>query len=393
MIRNVVGILLAAQALRGLGYGVAAVQLGVILRADGLSPAEVGLMLAAILVGTFVSSLVLARWGDRVGRRRAYAALYGALACCGIVIAVGAPIWLLAVVAMTGALSVEVIESGPFTTLEQVMLASTGRPQREVVRGFGLYNAIAAVAGTLGALLGALPADRRLLGGVLIMAGAVGAVLAARLPASVEAPVTLPGLPRPRLLARSRGPVARLAALFAVDSLAGGFVVQAYLGYWLSVSYGATTQTIGITFAALGVLQTASLLAAPLVAGRIGLLRTMVFTHLPANLLLAAVPFAPVLPVAIALLLARACLSQMDVPTRQAYVMALVPAEERTAAAGVTNTARYLTRPVGPALAGLLFPLGLALPFLIAGVAKTGYDLTLWRIFRSVRLPADQPSP
>ncbi|MER6006198.1 MFS transporter [Nonomuraea angiospora] len=393
MIRNVVGILLAAQALRGLGYGVAAVQLGVILRADGLSPAEVGLMLAAILVGTFASSLVLARWGDRVGRRRAYAALYGALACCGIVIAVGAPIWLLAVVAMTGALSVEVIESGPFTTLEQVMLASTGRPQREVVRGFGLYNAIAAVAGTLGALLGALPADRRLLGGVLIVAGAVGAVLAARLPASVEAPVTLPGLPRPRLLARSRGPVARLAALFAVDSLAGGFVVQAYLGYWLSVSYGATTQTIGITFAALGVLQTASLLAAPLVAGRIGLLRTMVFTHLPANLLLAAVPFAPVLPVAIALLLARACLSQMDVPTRQAYVMALVPAEERTAAAGVTNTARYLTRPVGPALAGLLFPLGLALPFLIAGVAKTGYDLTLWRIFRSVRLPADQPSP
>ncbi|MET9248949.1 MFS transporter [Nonomuraea sp. NPDC003709] len=393
MIRNVVGILLAAQALRGLGYGVAAVQLGVILRADGLSPAEVGLMLAAILVGTFASSLVLARWGDRVGRRRAYAALYGALACCGIVIAVGAPIWLLAVVAMTGALSVEVIESGPFTTLEQVMLASTGRPQREVVRGFGLYNAIAAVAGTLGALLGALPADRRLLGGVLIVAGAVGAVLAARLPASVEAPVTLPGLPRPRLLARSRGPVARLAALFAVDSLAGGFVVQAYLGYWLSVSYGATTQTIGITFAALGVLQTASLLAAPVVAGRIGLLRTMVFTHLPANLLLAAVPFAPVLPVAIALLLARACLSQMDVPTRQAYVMALVPAEERTAAAGVTNTARYLTRPVGPALAGLLFPLGLALPFLIAGVAKTGYDLTLWRIFRSVRLPADQPSP
>ncbi|MEV4364222.1 MFS transporter [Nonomuraea sp. NPDC049625] len=393
MIRNVVGILLAAQALRGLGYGVAAVQLGVILRADGLSPAEVGLMLAAILVGTFASSLVLARWGDRVGRRRAYAALYGALACCGIVIAVGAPIWLLAVVAMTGALSVEVIESGPFTTLEQVMLASTGRPQREVVRGFGLYNAVAAVAGTLGALLGALPADRRLLGGVLIMAGAVGAVLAARLPASVEAPVTLPGLPRPRLLARSRGPVARLAALFAVDSLAGGFVVQAYLGYWLSVSYGATTQTIGITFAALGVLQTASLLAAPVVAGRIGLLRTMVFTHLPANLLLAAVPFAPVLPVAVALLLARACLSQMDVPTRQAYVMALVPAEERTAAAGVTNTARYLTRPVGPALAGLLFPLGLALPFLIAGVAKTGYDLTLWRIFRSVRLPADQPSP
>ncbi|MFI7702824.1 MFS transporter [Nonomuraea sp. NPDC049480] len=388
---SAVPVLLAAQALRGLGYGVAAVQLGAILRMEGLSSADVGLVLAAVLVGTLASSLVLARWSDRVGRRRAYAALYGALACCGMAIAFGAPLWLLAVVAMTGALSVEVIESGPFTTLEQVMLASTGRPQRQVVRGFGVYNAVAAVAGTVGALLGALPADRRLLGGVLIVAGTVGAVLAARLPDAVEAPAA-PGLPRPRMLARSRGPVARLAALFAVDSLAGGFVMQAYIGYWLSIRYGATTQTIGIAFAALGVLQTASLLAAPVVAGRIGLLRTMVFTHLPSNLLLAAVPFAPALPWAIVLLLARACLSQMDVPTRQAYVMALVPAEERTAAAAVTNIARYLTRPAGPALAGLLLPLGPALPFLIAGIVKTGYDLTLWRIFRSVRLPAEQRS-
>ncbi|MEV4113389.1 hypothetical protein [Nonomuraea sp. NPDC049695] len=293
---------------------------------------------------------------------------------------------------MTGALSVEVMESGPFTTLEQVMLAGTGRPLREVVNGFGLYNAVAAVAGTAGALLGALPPDRRLLGGVLAVVGAAGLTLAFRLPAGVEAPTTSPGVPRPRILARSRGPVARLAALFAVDSLAGGFVVQAYLGYWLSLRYGATTQTIGITFAMLGVLQTASLLAAPVVAARIGLLRTMVFTHIPSNLLLAAVPFAPGLGGAIALLMARACLSQMDVPARQSYVMALVPEQERTAAAAVTNTARYLTRPAGPALAGFLLPFGLALPFVIAGAAKTAYDLTLWRIFRSVRLPAERPS-
>ncbi|MFI7640419.1 MFS transporter [Nonomuraea sp. NPDC049400] len=123
------------------------------------------------------------------------------------------------------------------------------------------------------------------------------------------------------------------------------------------------------------------------------LLRTMVFTHLPSNVLLAAVPFAPSLPVAVVLLLARACLSQMDLPTRQAYVMALVPEQERTAAAAVTNTARYLTRPAGPALAGLLFPFGAALPYVIAGAAKTAYDLTLWRTFRSVRLPTDQHPP
>lgn len=181
----------------------------------------------------------------------------------------------------------------------------------------------------------------------------------------------------------------RLAGLFAVDSLAGGLVVQAWIAYWLGVRYGAPTSVIGVVFAAIGVLQAASFLAAPLIAARAGLLATMVFTHLPSNLLLAAVPLAPSLPAAVGLLLARTCLSQMDVPTRQAYVMALVPPAERTAAAAVTNTARYVTRPVGTALAGLLQPVGLAWPFLLAGTTKSIYDLALWRLFRPVRLPAD----
>ncbi|MEV0381473.1 MFS transporter [Nonomuraea sp. NPDC050643] len=382
-----VGVLLTSQAFRGLGYGVAAVQLGALMGGDGLSATEVGLVLAAILAGSFLTSLVLARWGDRLGRRRAYAGLYAALLLCGLVIATGLPWWLLAVAALSGAMSVEVIESGPFTTLEQVMLAGTGRPQKQVVRGFGFYNAIAAVAGTLGALLGSLPADRRLLGGILAGTAAAGMLLTLRLPATVEAPA--PALPQSRMMARSRGPVARLAGLFATDSLAGGFVIQAYVGYWLAVRFGATTHTIGITFAVAGILQTASLLAAPRVADRIGLLPTMVFTHLPANVMLAAVPFSPSLPLAIALLLGRACLSSMDVPVRQAYVMAMVPPEERTAAAAITNTARYLTRPLGPALAGALTSVSLAAPFLFAGIAKIGYDLALWRLFRRIPLPTD----
>lgn len=384
-----VGVLLTSQALRGLGYGVAAVQLGALMGRDGLSATGVGLVLAAILVGSFLASLVLARWGDRLGRRRAYAGLYAALLVCGLVIAAGLPWWLMAVAAFSGAMSVEVIESGPFTTLEQVMLAGTGRPQKQIVRGFGLYNAIAAVAGTLGALLGSLPADRGLLGGILAGTAAGGMLLTLWLPATVEAPA--PGLPRTRMLTRSRGPVARLAGLFAADSLAGGFVIQAYVGYWLAVRFGATTHTIGIVFAVAGSLQTASLLAAPRVAGRIGLLPTMVFTHLPANVMLAAVPFAPSLPLAIALLLGRACLSSMDVPVRQAYVMAMVAPEERTAAAAITNTARYLTRPLGPALAGVLQSVSLAAPFLLAGVMKIGYDLALWRTFRHSQPPTDPP--
>jgi predicted MFS family arabinose efflux permease len=390
--RGVLGTVLAAQALRGLGYGLAAVQLGAVLREEGLDAPGVGLVLAAIVAGSAAASLALGRWGDRVGRARSYGLLYAALALAGVVLAAGGPVWLLALVALSGALSTEVVESGPFTTLEQVLLASTGTRQPQLVRGFGVYNAVATLAGAAGALLGALPADRRLVGGALIVVGVAGALLAARLPQSIEAPAAeRTGERRP--LASSRRPVLRLAGLFAVDSLAGGFVVQAYIAYWLGVRYGAPTRVIGLVFAAIGLLQAASFLAAPAIANRVGLLPTMVFTHLPSNLLLAAIPLAPSLPLAVGLLLARTCLSQMDVPTRQAYVMALVPPAERTAAAAVTNTARYVTRPVGPALAGLLQPLGMALPFLIAAAVKSAYDLALWCLFRPVQLVPEPATP
>jgi MFS family permease len=390
--RLVLAVVLAAQGLRGVGYGLAAVQLGAILRGQGLGARGVGLVLAAIVAGSAAASLALGRWGDRLGRARAYRLLYVALALAGVVLAFGGSAWLLALVALSGALSTEVVESGPFTTLEQVFLAATDAPQTQITRGFGLYNAVATLAGAAGALLGALPAEQWLLGGTLVVVGIVGALLATRLPRSVEAPQPYPGAGRLRPPASSRPVVARLAGLFAVDSLAGGLVVQAWIAWWLGVRYGAPTSVIGVVFAAIGVLQAASFLAAPLLAARVGLLPTMVFTHLPSNLLLAAVPLAPSLPVAVGLLLARTCLSQMDVPTRQAYVMALVPSAERTAAAAVTNTARYVTRPAGPVLAGLLQPLGVAWPFLLAGATKSAYDLVLWRLFRPVRLPAQTTS-
>ncbi|MDR8414820.1 hypothetical protein MTP10_39595 [Nonomuraea sp. 3-1Str] len=376
-------LIFAAQALRGLAYGLAAVQLATLLLAEGLQAAGVGLVLAAVMAGGALAGIALARWGDRFGRRRSYAVLCLALALCGSLIAVGAPVWLLCLAALSGALSVEVVESGPFTTVEQVMLDGSG----VAVRGFGLYNAVAATAGTAGALLGALPPSRLLLGGVLLAVGVAGALLALRLPASLEVASTQVSAP-----VRPRPVVVRLAALFAVDSLAGGFVAQAYLAYWLGVHYQADTASIGLLFAGCAVLQTASFLLAPVLAARIGLLNTMVFTHLPSNLLLIGVAFASEFPVAAGLLLARACLSSMDVPTRQAYVMAMVPPAERITTAVVTNTARYLTRPAGPALAGLLLPLGLGWPFLIAGTAKTLYDLTLWRIFRRVELPTEGTS-
>jgi predicted MFS family arabinose efflux permease len=236
------------------------------------------------------------------------------------------------------------------------------------------------------------PADRRYFAALTVVA-LLGIVAAVRLSLAVESPTPAGPAPDPRPAARTVPVVWRLAGLFAVDSFAGGFVVQAFLVYWLQHRYGASTTVTGVALFSLGVLQTLSFLAAPLLAHRVGLLPTMVFTHLPSNLLLAAVAFAPNLATAIGLLLARAALSQMDVPTRQAYVMALVPPSQRTRAAATTNTARYLTRPAGTALLGPAQLLGAGLPFLLAGAVKTGYDLVLWAWFRHVQLPNHAAAP
>jgi len=395
-----------AQALRAFAYGLGAVVLGGTLKARGFSSVEAGVVLAAVVAGTVVASLGVARFGDRLGRRRCYVGLYLALGVTGVAFALSDDLWLLVAVALAGALSTEVVESGPFTSLEQAMLA-TDLDGRRLVRGFGVYNAVATTGGSLGALAAAglrplrhawagAPSDQHALL-LFVPVAAAGALVALGLSPGVEAHRSRPsvsgavaparGSPPP--LGRSRPSVVRLAALFAADSFGGGFVVQAFVAYWLSVRFHASVSTLGLTFFAMGILQTASFLAAPRLAERFGLLPTMVFTHLPSNLLLAAVAVAPDLGVAIGLLLARTALSQMDVPTRQAYVMTLVDAPERTAAAAYTNTVRYLVRPPGPALAGALQSVALGAPFVVAGAIKCGYDVALWRWFRRVRLPEE----
>jgi predicted MFS family arabinose efflux permease len=193
-------------------------------------------------------------------------------------------------------------------------------------------------------------------------------------------------------LHRSRAIVLRLSALFALDSFGGGFVPQTFIAYLFVRKYDASPHTLAILFFAIGILQAISFQAAVRLAGRIGLLRTMVFTHLPSNLLLVAVAFAPNLPTAIALLLARFLLSQADVPTRQAYVVAVVDPSERTAAAGYTNTARYLTRPVAPLLAGATLQGALGAPFVIAGALKSLYDVGLYIVFRNVEVGGESPA-
>jgi predicted MFS family arabinose efflux permease len=395
------GILLA-QGVRAAAYGLGAVLLGAGTAARGWSPRTVGVLLAAVVAGTALASIGVGAFAERLGRRRCYALLYGTLAVTGLVFGLTDRLWPLVAVALLGVLSTEVVESGPFTSLEQAMLAQTIPPQRSS-RTFARYNAVATVAGSLGALAAGSPAavhlhlghaaatDRRLFW-LLVPVGLAGMLLAGRLSARVEAPPPHRGGQRP--LQRSRRTVRSLAGLFAADALGGGLVVQSFLAYWFQRRFGLSLQALGLLFFTVGLLQTASFLAAGRLAERFGLLNTMVFTHLPSNLLLVAIVFAPNRAVAVGLLLARFALSQMDVPTRQAYVMALVDPGERAAAAAWTNTARYLVRPAGTAVAGTAAQAALGAPFLLAGSIKAAYDLVLWSWFRNVPLPqATVPAP
>ena len=199
--------------------------------------------------------------------------------------------------------------------------------------------------------------------------------------------LTLEGSPP---LHKSKGIVARLSVLFALDSFGGGFVVQSFIAYWFALKFGTSHQTLALVFLAIGFIQAASFQIAVRLSHRIGLLRTMVFTHLPSNVLLAAIAFAPTFTVALVLLLARYVLSQMDVPARQAYVAVVVDPSERTAAAAYTNTARYVTRPVGPLVGGAALVVWLGAPFVIAGAVKSVYDIVFYAMFQHVKVP-DEP--
>jgi MFS family permease len=392
----------AGQGVRAAGYGFTAVLLGALLAARGLGSVQAGVVLTALIAGTALASLAVGRFGDRFGRRRAYAVFFAGIAAAGIVVAAGGPWWVMLVIALTGTLSTDVIDNGPATTLEQAMLAAEDAGTASV---YGRYNAVGAAAGALGSLAviltGLGPHGRS--GGVhgwlflaLVPVGIAGAVLTAGLSPAVEAPSAGASPWEPVTRARSQlGPsravVRRLAGLFAVDAAGGGLVTTGFLSYYFTERYHVSVAALGWLFFAVSVVQAVSVALAPLLARRFGLVATMVGTHLPSNLLLASVAFAPAFGAAAGLLLARTTLSQMDVPTRQALVMSVVTPPERTAAAAVTNAARYTVRPIGPLIAGLAQQVALGAPLVIAGTVKAGYDVTLWAWASHLGLASRRP--
>ena len=390
-----VRVIFSIQAIRAFLYGFSSILIGASLAASGSDEAAVGAVFTAMLLGMALSSLTIARWGEAIGRRRSYVGLLATMGVAGTVFALTGSVPLLVLVALTGTMSTDPNESGPITTVEQAMLAVA--PSAERSRVYGRYNAVAYLAGAVGALaaggpsamrdiLPGLPPDQRWL--LVMPIGAVACVVVAmRLTRAVEVEASVPR--EARGLHRSRGVVQRLAALFAMDAFAGGFIVQSFIVFWFARQFGADATLMGLVFFGVGLLQAVSSVVAGWLGARIGLLNTMVFSHLPSNVLLALIPLAPSLLVAVLLLLARSALSQMDVPARQAYVAALVDPAERTAAAGYTNAARHLVRPAGPALASVSLGMAAGLPFLVAGGLKAVYDVALYFTFRRVRLEED----
>ncbi|HEX6664504.1 MAG TPA: MFS transporter [Gaiellaceae bacterium] len=381
--------IVAAQGARALAYGLGSVLIGVTLAERGLSDRAVGVILASLLAGIALVSVLIARYGDRVGRRRCYRLLFVVMALAGTVFALTGWLPALILAGLSGTVSTDVVESGPFTSLEQAMLPHAAG-EHDPTRLFGTYNTVATLAGSCGALIALVGSSPRWLL-TYPVAAAAGLFASARLSTAVEVGHELEEEPLPPLH-RSRGIVMRLSGLFALDSLGGGFVPQTFIAYLFVRKYDASPQTLAIVFFTIGILQALSFQAAVRLAGRFGLLRTMVFTHLPSNLLLAAVAFAPNLATAIVLLLSRFALSQMDVPTRQAYVMAVVDPSERTAAASYTNTARYVTRPIAPLIAGATLRGALGAPFFIAGALKSLYDAGLYIVFRDVNVEGERSS-
>jgi predicted MFS family arabinose efflux permease len=381
--------ILSVQAIRAYLYGLGSVVIGASLANGGLSAAAVGVVFTSILIGMAVSSTIVGLIGERVGRRRLYIGLLLTVGVAGSVFALTRSVPMLVLAGLTGCLSTDPNESGPITSLEQAMIGQAPADLR--LRVFGRYNAVAYVAGAVGALTGALPGvlstDARRWLFLYPALAVVAASVARSLSDGVEAD-DADGVARPRVpLCRSRRTVARLASLFALDSFAGGFIVQSFVVFWFGRTFGASVEVMGAVFFVSGLLQGASSIVASRVAQRIGMVNTMVFTHLPSNVLLVLIPLSPHLAGAIALWLARVTLSQMDVPARQAFIVALVDPDERVAAAAFTNTARYVSRPIGPAVAGALMQTATGTPFFIAGGVKIVYDLLIYASFRRVELP------
>ncbi|OLC71006.1 MAG: MFS transporter [Gemmatimonadetes bacterium 13_1_40CM_4_69_8] len=401
-------LLFLTRLTRLFAYGSLSVVLVFYLTSLGLSASQTGMLLTLTLAGDTVVSLYLTTRADRIGRRRML--IIGAIlmAAAGLTFACTSNLVFLILAGTIGVISPSGNEVGPFLSIEQAALSHVV-PDHARTAVFAWYTLAGSLATATGALCGGIVSHvlqttaLTPLGSyraVVLLYAALGVVLTflfARLSSAAE--VTLPGAASAVPAAirtlfgigRSRDVVLKLSGLFALDSFAGGFVMQSFAAYWLYLRFGVNPGTLGVIFFWANVFAGISALLASRLASRFGLVKTMVFTHLPSNILLILVPLMPNLPLAVLVLLARFSISQMDVPTRQSYTMAVVAPQERSAAAGITGVARTTGAAIAPIFAGFLFarPTLISVPFFIAGTLKIIYDVLLYNGFAAVRPPEE----
>jgi len=401
-------LLFATRFIRLFAYGALSVVLVLYLVGLGLTESETGVLLTSTLVGDTLISLYLTTQADRIGRRRMLIVGAALMTAAGVAFAFTRQMWLLVAAGTIGVISPSGQEVGPFLPIEQAALSQV-IADRSRTAVFAWYTLTGSLATALGALAAGFltntlqrsyaPIDsyRAVVVGYAALGVALGLIFRSVSGAIEARPSGKPAATQSALArfsgleGRSRGVVLKLSALFALDSFGGGFVVQSFAAYWFYLRFGVDPKTLGTLFFAANVFAGISALAASRLADRIGLVNTMVATHLPSNVLLMLIPLMPTLPLATLMLWLRFSISQMDVPTRQSYTIAVVAPGERAAAAGITGVARTMGAALSPLFAGLLFarPSLINVPFYIAGTLKIAYDLLLFRAFRSLKPPEE----
>ncbi|MFL6435503.1 MAG: MFS transporter [Nitrososphaeraceae archaeon] len=397
-------LLLVARILRTFAYGFLSVILAIYLKLIGFNDLYIGFILTATLVNSVIFTLIASFYADRIGRRKVLILYSALMSVSGIVFFATSNYMALIISAFIGAVNVTGTETGAFLSVEQAMLPQTINHPKKRNTVYALYNMAGTFAMSGGVLLSGLPRIFELQYGLnqvqsikplflfysVVGIGVVGIYFLLSNKIEVESSNNIDTIKRPKkplrqtLSPKSKEIVGKLSGLFAIDSFAGGFVIQSIVSFWFFTRFGVELNTLSYIFSVAGVLTAFSFVVAAKLADKIGLINTMVFTHIPSNILIILVAFAPTLPLAIALYLVRMALSQMDVPTRQSYIVAVVKENERTAAAGITNISRNIAQSVSPSLAGyILQSLSfLSAPFVLGGVLKIVYDIALYLQFK-----------
>jgi len=401
-------LLFLTRFMRLFAYGSLSVVLVFYLVALGLSESQTGILLTLTLVGDVVVSLLLTTRADRIGRRRMLIVGAILMAAAGLAFASTKNLLLLIIAGTIGVISPSGNEVGPFLSIEQAALSHvvSQRTRTEVFAWYTLTGSVATAMGALfaGTVTHALQRTTWTPAGtyrvVVVLYSLLGVILAysfTRLSPAAEVSLSQEGSALPGTIGsflgigHSRRVVMKLSSLFALDSFAGGFVVQSFAAFWFYLRFGVNPGTLGVIFFWANIFAGISALLASRLASRLGLINTMVVTHLPSNVLLIMVPLMPSLSLAVLVLLVRFSISQMDVPTRQSYTMAVVRPEERSAAAGITGVARTMGAAISPLFVGFMFarPSWINVPFFIAGTLKIIYDLLLYQAFVAIRPPEE----